>query len=123
MRSARRHSADTGGSDEHADSGRRLLSTVGAFRRGLVGDVLNPKVGLFYTTVFPQFVRADDPLLPTAVLLLAVHAVILLLWYPTVSTVVLRAGRLIGPRAKTLLERAMGAVLIGLGVRLAVARQ
>lgn len=123
MRSARRHGAGTGGSDEAGiPSGKRLLSVAGAFRRGLIGDVLNPKVGLFYTTVFPQFVGPDDPLLASAALLLAVHAVVLLCWYPTVSTVVLRAGRRIGPRVKALLERAMGAVLIGLGVRLATTR-
>lgn len=120
LRSAGRHH---GALDREAERVRapRSLSAGGGFRRGLLGDVLNPKVGLFYTTVFPQFIGPEDPLLTTAVLLLLTHAVVLLAWYPAVSAVVLRTGRHMAPRVKVMLERTLGAVLVALGVRLAAA--
>jgi threonine/homoserine/homoserine lactone efflux protein len=124
LRSARRHTGSPGDSHNGASSGSggssaRGLSAAGGFRRGVLGDVLNPKVGLFYTTVFPQFLGPGDPLLATAAMLLVAHAVVLLLWYPSVSAFVLRAGRAVGPQVKALLERMVGVVLIALGVRLA----
>lgn len=97
------------------------LTAWGGFRRGLLGDVLNPKVGLFYTTVFPQFIDPGDPVLLPASVLLAAHAVVLLTWYPAVSWLLARAGRALRRPALTrALSRVMGGVLVALGVRLAL---
>jgi threonine/homoserine/homoserine lactone efflux protein len=97
------------------------LTALGGFRRGLLGDMLNPKVGLFYTTVFPQFIEPADPLVPAALALLAAHAVVLLTWYPGVSWLLARAGQALRRPALTrALSRITGGVLIGLGVRLAL---
>lgn len=98
------------------------LTALGGFRRGLLGDVLNPKVGLFYTTVFPQFIEPGDPVVPAALVLLATHAAVLLTWYPGVSWVLARAGRALRRPALTrAFTRIMGGVLVTLGVRLALA--
>lgn len=43
MRSARRHTGDLHPAAS-SQEGERRLSTVSAFRRGLLGDALNPKV-------------------------------------------------------------------------------
>jgi len=106
------------------DGPRTALTAWGGFRRGLVGDLLNPKVGLFYTTVFPQFIGPGDPIVATALTLLVVHALVLVTWYPAVAYGIGRVGRaarLEGLRVWA--ERAMGAVLVALGVRLAVERR
>ena len=51
--------ADGGHNDE--------VSSGAAFRRGLVSDLLNVKVGLFWTALVPQFVTPDSSaLLPPA---------------------------------------------------------
>ena len=42
-----------------AASGER--DGAAAFRRGLTSDLLNVKVGLFWTALVPQFVAADSP--------------------------------------------------------------
>ncbi len=112
--------------DQHREAtpSRSALTAWGGFRRGLLGDLLNPKVGLFYTTVFPQFIGPGDPAVPAASALLAVHALVLLTWYPSVAYAagrIGRTGRVRGLRRWG--ERAMGAVLVGLGIRLAVERR
>ncbi|MDQ1015143.1 LysE family translocator [Streptomyces afghaniensis] len=97
------------------------LSALGGFRRGLIGDLLNPKVGIFYTTVFPQFIGPDDAVVPAAAALLAAHAAVLMTWYPGMSCLLTRVGRrLARPGLAAVLDGVMGSALIGLGVRLAV---
>ena len=78
-------------------------------------------MGLSINECLPQFIGPEDPLLTTAVLLLLTHAAVLLAWYPAVSAVVLRTGRHVAPRMKAMVERALGGVLVALGVRLAAA--
>ncbi|GIH97447.1 LysE family translocator [Planobispora siamensis] len=98
------------------------LSTFGGFRRGLVGDLLNPKVGIFYTTVFPQFIGPDDAVVPAAAVLLLAHAAVLLTWYPGMSLLFTRVGRRVRrPTLPAVLDRVMGCALVVLGVRLAIA--
>jgi threonine/homoserine/homoserine lactone efflux protein len=48
-------------------SGPGRIGPGAAFRQGLLSDVLNVKVGLFWTALVPQFLHADAPaLLPVA---------------------------------------------------------
>ncbi|MGW0823176.1 LysE family translocator [Streptomyces sp. NPDC002845] len=116
LRSARRRSAV-----QWPDGVAPKLSEVGGFRRGLIGDLLNPKVGIFYTTVFPQFIGPDDAVVPAAAALLAAHTAVLMTWYPGMSYLLTRVGRrLARPALSAVLDRLMGSVLIGLGIRLAV---
>ncbi|GEC10424.1 threonine transporter RhtB [Streptomyces spinoverrucosus] len=97
------------------------LSALGGFRRGLIGDLLNPKVGIFYTTVFPQFIGPDDAVVPAAAALLAAHTAVLMTWYPGMSYLLTRVGRrLARPGLSAVLDGVMGSALIGLGIRLAI---
>ncbi|MFE0200821.1 LysE family translocator [[Kitasatospora] papulosa] len=97
------------------------LSAFGGFRRGVIGDLLNPKVGIFYTTAFPQFIGPDDAVVPAATALLVVHAAVLMTWYPGMSYLLSRAGRrLRRPGLSAVLDGVMGCALISLGIRLAV---
>ena len=116
--SARRRSIET--APTVADPSRVALSLPGGLRRGLVGDLLNPKVGLFYTTVFPQFIDRGTAVAPVAIALLATHAVVLMTWYPAVSYGLARAGRALKrPQLAKVMDRVMGSILIAMGVRLA----
>ena len=99
------------------------VSTQGgrrAFVQGLLSNLLNPKVAVFYLTLLPQFVRASDAVFARSLLLATVHVVIGLVWL-TAYTYFL--GRLSAPlnraRIRQVLEGMTGAVLIGLGARLA----
>ena len=95
-----------------------------AFRDGLVTSVSNPKLAVFYVALFPQFVPAGAPVLPSAMLMAATIVAFDLVWYSVLAYGVTRARRafLEGPWARRV-ERLTGAVLVGRGVRLALERR
>jgi threonine/homoserine/homoserine lactone efflux protein len=102
----------------------RSVSGARALRDGLVTSVSNPKLAVFYVALFPQFVPEGAPVLPSAVLMAATIVAFDLVWYSALAYGVTRARRafLDGPWARRV-ERLTGAVLIGLGVRLALERR
>lgn len=101
----------------HERTGARRLRS---FLEGLITNVLNPKVGLFYLAFLPQFIRAGDPVLARSLLLGGVGVV----WLSLLSLSLVRIRSLVESRLwRARLEGASGAVLIALGVRLAAERR
>jgi len=99
---------------------RRLRSFV----EGLLTNVLNPKVGIFYLAFLPQFIAPGDPVLERSLLLAALHIGIGVVWLSLLSLGVGRIRPLVESRRwRARLEGVSGAVLIALGVRLAAARR
>ncbi len=90
----------------------------GWFRQGLVTNLLNPKIGVFYSAILPQFVSHRDPVLLISLVFALVHALMGLAWY-SLSALALSRGRraFTRPRARAALETITALVLIGLGVR------
>ncbi|MGZ3603298.1 MAG: LysE family translocator, partial [Ktedonobacterales bacterium] len=86
--------------------------------------VLNPKVGVFYTTFLPQFIAPGEPVLAKSLLLAAIHCVMGLIWLSWYASLVTKAGDVLRhPSIKRLLDRVTGVVLIAFGLRLAVERR
>ncbi|MGW1836666.1 LysE family translocator [Streptomyces sp. BBFR2] len=87
------------------------------FRQGLLSCLLNPKVGIFFVAVVPQFLPRGRSVLGATLLLGAVDAVIAAGWLLLVA---LGAGRLSAwlrrPRIHRGLEGTTGGVLVALGV-------
>jgi len=50
------------------------------FLKGLLGNVLNPKIGIFYVSFLPQFIPQGSPLVPWTFGLVAIHVVLGLAW-------------------------------------------
>lgn len=91
-----------------------------AFRQGLVTNLLNPKVGVFYSAVLPQFVSHHDPVLLISLLFALLHAVMGMAWYFSVALALSRGRRMLArPCARAALETITAIVLIGFGVRVA----
>ena len=91
-----------------------------AFVQGLLSNLLNPKVAIFYLTLLPQFVRPSDAVLARSLLLAGIHVVIGLAWLCTYTYFLGRLGALLRrPRVQRTLEGVTGTLLIGLGARLA----
>jgi threonine/homoserine/homoserine lactone efflux protein len=95
-------------------------STTHALVQGFLSNLLNPKVALFYLTLLPQFIRPGDPVLARSLLLASLHVAVGLLWLAVYAYFLGRLGEVLRrPRVRRALEGVTGALLIGLGARLA----
>jgi threonine/homoserine/homoserine lactone efflux protein len=91
-----------------------------AARAGLVTNLLNPKPGVFYISLLPQFLPGGPANLAWGLLLVAIHLAIGLIWLPILAWMADRArGLFLRDRVRCWLDRLTGTVLIGLGGRLA----
>jgi len=93
---------------------------VSAYGRGLLNNLLNPKVGVFYTAFLPQFIAPGQPVFLMSVALAAIHAVLGIIWLFFYATLLIRIGDLFRrPQVRRTMERITGVVLVTLGLRLA----
>jgi threonine/homoserine/homoserine lactone efflux protein len=91
------------------------------FVRGLLTNLLNPKVGVFYVTFLPQFIPARVAVIRFSMLLAAIHATEGILWFTLLILATRPLSRwLRSPRVAQTLDRATGTVLVGFGLGLVV---
>jgi threonine/homoserine/homoserine lactone efflux protein len=94
------------------------------FLQGLLSNVLNPKVAVFYLTFMPQFMSPDDNVLVRSLAFAVAHAVMGLVWLTAYAYVLSQISVVLGRiGVRRWLERVTGGVLIALGVRLALERR
>ncbi|WP_231442213.1 LysE family translocator [Brevibacterium zhoupengii] len=95
-------------------------SAGSAVRNGMTSNLLNPKVGVFYISILPQFLPTVPSAAGWGVLLVAIALTIGTIWHAAVVLLATRArGILTRERVKIWLDRTSAAVMIALGVRLA----
>lgn len=88
-----------------------------AFRTGMVTNLLNPKVGVFYMSLLPQFLPKDGT--SWGILLVAIHVTAGFVWFPPLIWAASRArDLLLRDRVRRWLDRATATVLIALGIKL-----
>jgi threonine/homoserine/homoserine lactone efflux protein len=123
FRSRAASSSERRSSESRAVTAHRPLRGGTAVAQGLLNNLLNPKAGAIFVTVFPQFVaRGDSPLRLVAMLL--AYEVVLLAWLNLFGYFLGRAGAgPLGTRLRRPLDRLTGTVMIALGVRLALERR
>lgn len=93
--------------------------TSNAFGQGLLNNLLNPKAGAIFFSVMPQFIEPHDSVV-RLVLMVACYDAMVVAWLCLYGYAVSRAGRSrMGDGVRKSLERVTGAVMVGLGVRLA----
>lgn len=94
------------------------------FLRGLTTNLLNPKVGVFYVSFLPQFIPAGGNVIAYSVGLAAIHAALAILWFGLLIAATRPLKRLMArPAVTRALDGLTGAVLIGLGLKLALERR
>jgi threonine/homoserine/homoserine lactone efflux protein len=91
------------------------------YLRGLMCNLLNPKMGVFYLTFLPQFIP-DGVNVPLFMLLLsALHNVEGMLWFGLLIAATQPLARVLRrPALLRGLDRLTGGVLIGFGIKLAL---
>jgi threonine/homoserine/homoserine lactone efflux protein len=94
-----------------------------AYLAGLISTVLNPKPALFFLSYLPQFINRDHAVVPQVAFLAGIHIVIGFVWLSIYASLVSRLQTAITrPRVKAAMERVSGAVLVALGLRVALER-
>src|SRR4051794_21820269 len=109
------------GGPRTADGGRAARTAYG---NGLLTSFANPKLAVFFVALFPQFVPDGASVLPStlamAVLLIAVD----LVYFTLLALLVSRTRHAVmGSTLARRVERMTGAVMVGLGVRVALERR
>jgi RhtB (resistance to homoserine/threonine) family protein len=91
-----------------------------SFSEGLLTNLLNPKVAIFYLTFLPQFIRPGDSVFFKSVALATIHVAMGFVWLSVVAAFLERIGSWIrAHRIREKLEAITGLLLIALGIRLA----
>jgi threonine/homoserine/homoserine lactone efflux protein len=118
LQAARR--TDTG-LPSHHPLGDRERSLKRSWSRGLMTNLLNPKIGAFYVAVLPQFIPAHAPHLAVGLLLALVHDVEGLVWFTAIIMGVHTVRALLERRrVQRGIDGVTGATLIGFGLKLGV---
>ena len=95
-----------------------------ALRRGLLTNLLNPKVGIFYVSFLPQFMPDGVDPARFGLFLTSIHVVEGLAWFALlIAATVPIAGILRLPVVVRWLDRTTGLVFIAFGLRLALDRR
>jgi threonine/homoserine/homoserine lactone efflux protein len=93
-------------------------------RRGLLTNLLNPKIGVFYVSFLPQFLPDGAPAGPFIFLLAVIHVLIGTCWSAClIAATHPIAAALKKPSVVRWLDRVTGVVFLGFGVRLALERR
>ena len=109
-----------GGADHEAGAAPSLAA---AFRQGFVTNLLNPKVGVFYVTFLPQFVPQGANVAAFTFFLVGVHVALTIVWFAGLILATAPLGRFLRrPAVVRTMDRVVGVVFIGFGLKLAASR-
>lgn len=94
------------------------------FLKGMLGNVLNPKVGIFYVSFLPQFIPQGQPLIAWTFGLVSIHVFLGLLW----SLVLIGATRPLSgflrrERVIRWMDRTTGMIFVLFAARLAFSKR
>jgi len=91
--------------------------------QGLLSALLNPKLGVFFVTLLPQFVTPGDDAFVRSLALAGIFDLIGIVWLLTYATLLGALGAWLDrPGPRRVIRWATGTLLVGLGARVAVER-
>lgn len=111
--------ARSGGLESIHAPGSRLRPRR-ALRQGLISNLANPKMAVFFTSLLPQFVTRGHATFAPLLLLGLVFASMTLTWLTAYAVAVAKArALLLRSRVRRVVDAVTGAALVMFGVRLA----
>ncbi|CAK3336954.1 conserved membrane hypothetical protein [Vibrio crassostreae] len=105
-----------------------ILSVVGAsgsklynqFFKGLLTNLLNPKIVLFYLSIFPQFV-SKDTIVSDSLMLGGIQAIVVSMWFLVVILMADTFKRLlVQKRTSQMMNIVCGVLFVGFSIQLAL---
>jgi threonine/homoserine/homoserine lactone efflux protein len=106
---------------EASDAVPSVRGWLTAFRSGMGTNLLNPKAGVFYMSLIPQFIPHGAPTFSTTLLFTAVDIVELAVWYWVVSGAAhALSERIRRPSFRRRMEQISGVVFLGFAVNLLI---
>lgn len=104
-------------------SDAKAARPIDALLRALGGNLLNPKVGLFYLTLLPQFVPHGVSVWPWSLLLTCVHVALAVVWFMVLAASTAALAPVLQRQAvKRGIEFVTGCVFLAFGAELALAQ-
>ncbi|CEG25521.1 LysE family translocator [Bacillus sp. B-jedd] len=95
-----------------------------AFKQGLLSNVLNPKVAMFFLTFLPQFVRPGGETTQQLLMMGVIYTILSIGWFFVyVFFINFLRDWLMSPKVQSVMDKVTGIVLIGFGLKLALDRQ
>lgn len=95
-----------------------------SYTEGIISNVLNPKIVVFYLAFLPQFLSPGDPVVAKSFLLVGIHYTMGIVWFSAVTLLVSKMSQVFaGSVLKKSLELFSGAIFIAFGARLAFERR
>jgi len=111
---------DARGPRPPVETGGRPLGSTTAFGQGVLNNLGNPKMAVFFASVLPQFTAPGEGMASALVLLGLAFSTLTFAWLAAYAIAISTAGRLLrAPRAQRAIEAVSGTVLIGLGAKIA----
>jgi threonine/homoserine/homoserine lactone efflux protein len=108
------------GERAHGSVPRPTRRSGRAYRQGLVSNLGNPKMAVFFTSLLPQFVSDGGGAFAAMTALGLLFCVLTLAWLLLYAAAVARFRDLLSrPRVRRALDAVTGTALVGLGARLA----
>ena len=105
-------------------SGHAPLGRGTAYRQGLLSNLGNPKMAVFFTSLLPQFASGEDAAFLDLLGLGLLFCVMTVVWLAGYAVAVDRASSLLRrPAVRRTLDALTGVVLVALGLRLATERR
>ena len=113
------------GSDARIGAGPRpALAPVAAYRQGVISNLGNPKMAAFFPSLLPQFAPGGGASFWALLLLGLLFCTMTLVWLTGYAFAVAKAGDFLRrPRIRRAIEAVTGAVLVALGLRLAMTQR
>lgn len=95
-----------------------------AFKQGLLSNVLNPKVAMFFLTFLPQFVTPGSSSIQQLLVMGVIYTFLSISWFFVyVFFINYLRSWLLSAKVQRAMDRTTGLVLIGFGVKLAFSKQ
>ncbi|WP_019156276.1 LysE family translocator [Robertmurraya massiliosenegalensis] len=110
--------------DKGTDSSLEKNTKKAPFTQGLLSNVLNPKVAMFFITFLPQFVNGANNVTTQLIIMGVIYTVLSITWFFVyVFFINYLREWLMSAKVQRVMDKTTGLILIGFGLKLALEKK